>query len=83
MRKIIKSILVYATVAMVVCCSFLVTAFASPLSVVTPHKAESDKIYHNWSWVDSPGNYGARYMLRVGEYSISLIWILFPVFLNL
>jgi len=80
MKKLIKRLSVYLTVAMLLCCSLFVTASASTMSApLTPHKTGVDQIYHNWEWISSPGNYASRYMLRPGEYSIDCLFDLSSV----
>ena len=80
MRKIIKSILVYATIAMIVCCSFFVTAFAASADVaISPYKSNDNQVYHRFTWIDHSGSYARIYMLPTGEYTIDTLFDLSSV----
>ena len=75
MKKILKRLTVYLTIAMVLCCSFFVPASAASADVpISPYKANDNKVYHQFQWLDLTGSYARLYMLPVGEYTIDTLF---------
>ena len=72
MKKIIKSIPVYLTVVMILCCSLVVPAFASSEGVlIDPYTVEDNKLQNGIDFVEIEGASCSFYLLDPGNYSVN------------